>query len=41
MDPVKEFSVSDKQEIILTIPAMSISAFTNINVTHDKPAANR
>jgi hypothetical protein len=41
MDPVKELSVSEKQEITLTIPALSISAFTSIKVMHDKPAANK
>jgi hypothetical protein len=41
MDPVKEFTVSDKKDIVLKIPAKSISTLTNIYVTHDKQASNR
>jgi hypothetical protein len=41
MDPLKEFSISENLEITLTLPAMSISALTNMKVMHDEPAANR
>lgn len=41
LDPVKEYTIRDSREIVLTLPPLSICTLTNMHVTHDEPAANR
>ena len=41
MDPVKELTLKDNKDIILTLPARSICTLTNMHVTHDEPAKKR
>jgi hypothetical protein len=41
MDPKKEILINDNKDIVLKLPAKSISALTNIRLMHEEPALNK